>query len=198
MLFICSGQYVEILWWMWKSLVFPKVTGSAGCTFNHFTLWVLLQTVSSFLLHMTVNKWVCFALLDNKLICWKMLPVPVFPNGLKSSLSLACWNCQWAPSHHVKVFPCFSSWVLGGCWLEERAWQSGFGASGWCMAKRCALRRRHDISLAVESQLLWGCALLELTLALWRVLRAKVCSCEDASSELTLAPRNRSRGSHSP
>lgn len=55
------------------------------------------------------------------------------------------------------------------------------------MAKRCALRRRHDISLAVESQLLWGCALLELTLALWRVLRAKVCSCEDASSELVLA-----------
>lgn len=56
---------------------------------------VLLQTVSSFLLHAAGNKWVCFALLDNKLMSWKMWPVPVFPNGLKSSLNLlAWWNCQ--------------------------------------------------------------------------------------------------------
>lgn len=38
MLLICSGQYVEILWWMWRSLVFSKVIGSAGCGFGHFTL----------------------------------------------------------------------------------------------------------------------------------------------------------------
>lgn len=49
---------------------------------------VLLQTVSCFLLHATGNKWVCFALLDNKLMCWKLLPIHVFPNGLKSSLNL--------------------------------------------------------------------------------------------------------------
>lgn len=121
---------------------------------------VLLQTVSSFLLHATGNKWVCFALLDNELMCWKMLPIPVFPNGLKSSLNLlAWWNCQWAPSHHVKcsLVSLLESWAAAGwnrepgseglvpqagAWLKDVLWE-GDTMSPWlwkanyCGAVQC-------------------------------------------------------------
>lgn len=33
--FNCSGQYVEIVWWMWRSLVLSRVTGNAGYVLSH-------------------------------------------------------------------------------------------------------------------------------------------------------------------
>ena len=55
------------------------------------------------------------------------------------------------------------------------------------MVKKCALRRRDEVSLAVEGQLLWGCTVLEVTLALRCVLRGTVQLC-GSSSKHALAP----------
>lgn len=88
---------------------------------------VLLQTLSSFLLHATGNKWVCFSLLDNKLMCWKMLPIHVFPNGLKSSLNLLACGIASELLHTTLSVPSFSllcpgQLLVGTGSLAGRVW----------------------------------------------------------------------------
>lgn len=67
------------------------------------------------------------------------------------------------------------------------------------MVKKSALRKRNKVSLAVESQLVWGCTVLELALAwlvcvkgdcaaVWLFLRA--CLAQVIGTEAATAPRS--------